>query len=110
MPVIQRKISLAAGTATANLLAGSAYEFLRRRSVVSVGILCSQVGGLVSFSRGSDLVLEESPPFIGTDYPIIPDQMYYTTAGEMGDRLTIPARNTAGTATDFFVVAQIAEV
>ena len=39
---------------------------------------------------------EEFEPPILTRYPIIPDEMYFTDAMDVGDRLIIRARNPTG--------------
>lgn len=97
MPVIQRSESVGIGAIVQNTIAGSAYEFARTRSVVSVGVTQAATGMFVAIQSGSDIVAEEFEPFILTTPPIIPDHMYYNDVMEMGDRLVIRVRNpTAG--------------
>lgn len=94
MAVIQKEVSIPANTANENLLSGSAFEFLRSNSVVSIGFTAAATGIVLNIQSGADIVLEESPAFIKTTYPIIPDEMFYTDVGVAGDRLVVRARNT----------------
>jgi hypothetical protein len=83
---------------SANLLAGSAFEFARARVLVSAGVTASATGTFITINSGADVVLEESPPYEAVVFPIVPDQMFYNDVMEQGDRLRIAARNpTAGT-------------
>lgn len=110
MPVIQRTVSIAANAVDANIFAGSAFEFARRPSVVSIGIVESATGLLVTINSGADVIAEEFEPQIKTAYPIIPDEMYYTDAMEAGDRLVARVRNTTGGALTVRAIAQIQEL
>lgn len=100
MPAIQVATALAAGASSANLFAGSAFEFARSRTLASIGVNASATGTFVTINSGSDVVLEESPPYEATVFPIVPDQMFYNDIMEAGDRLRLSARNpTAGSIT-----------
>lgn len=94
MPAIQVETSIAANSVNPNLLAGSTFEFARTRQVVSIGVTAAATGITISIYSGGDVVLEESACYIKTQFPIIPDEMFYNDVQEMGDRLTIRARNT----------------
>ena len=107
MPVIQKKINLAAGETNENAFTGSAFEFLRRNSVVSIGVQASVAGCFVTIQSGSDIVLEESEAAVGTAFPRIPDEMFYNDVGQAGDRLVTRLRNPTAGAIDFYVIAQI---
>lgn len=107
MPVIQKEISIAANTANENILAGSAFEFLRGNAVVSIGITGSATGLVANIQSGADIVVEESPVAIKTTYPIIPDEMYYNDVGVLGDRLVVRVRNTTGGALTARCIVQI---
>lgn len=110
MPVIQRAESVAAGATVQNTIAGSAYEFARNRSVISVGVTQSATGMFVAIQSGSDIVAEEFEPFILTTPPIIPDHMYYNDVMEMGDRLVIRVRNPTGGALTIRTLVQISQL
>lgn len=107
MPVIMRETSVAAGASNDNIVSGSAFEFARTRQIVSIGVTASATGGFVTIQSGSDVVLEESPPYVATVFPVIPDQMFYTDVMEAGDRLVIRARNPTGGALTFRTIVQI---
>lgn len=107
MPVIQREVSVAAGAVNDNLLAGSAFEFARQNSLVSIGVVQSATGGFCTVQSGSDIVAEEFAPAIATRFPIIPDEFYYSDVAAAGDRLVIRARNPTGGALIFRVIAQV---
>ena len=100
MPVIMREESLAAGASSANLLAGSTFEFIRGNVFLSIGATASATGTFVAIYSGSDIVLEESSPNVLDRYPIIPDEMYFSDVATLADRLVIAWRNpTAGAIT-----------
>jgi len=96
MPAIQIETSIGAGVANLNLVSGSAFEIARSRSLISLGVTAAATGILVGITSGADLVLEESPAYIATQYPIVPDQMFYNDIMEPLDRLRISARNSSG--------------
>lgn len=110
MPVIQRAETVAAGATVQNTIAGSAYEFARARSVVSVGVTQAATGMFVAIQSGSDIVAEEFEPFILTTPPIIPDHMYYNDVMEVGDRLVIRVRNPTGGGIIVRTLVQISQI
>jgi hypothetical protein len=107
MPAILKETSVAAGATNDNVISGSAFEFARSRQIVSIGVTCSATGGFITIQSGSDVVLEESPPYVATVFPIIPDQMFFTDVMEQGDRLVIKARNPTGGALTFRTLVQV---
>ncbi len=111
MPVIQRQVSIAANTTNENILAGSQYEFARRRSVISGGIVAAAAGVIANINSGGDVVMEAFPVQIkATDFPIIPDEFVFTDVMEAGDRLSIPVQNTTGAAIVVRTIIQIQEI
>lgn len=112
MSVIQNQLSIAAGASSNNLLAGSAFEFVRTPSLISLGVAATLTGGFIGITVGADLVLEDTPPAVilaatNGGYPVIPDEMYYNDVGQPGDRIVIRARNPTGGAIVFSWVVQI---
>jgi len=103
---ILRETSVPANGTVDNVLAGSTFEFAQVDQRVSIGMLAAATGLQVTVLSGSDVVLEESPPPIGTTYPVIPDSMYLNDVMAKGDRLTIRARNTTGAAIILRTVVQ----
>lgn len=107
MPVIMREVSVAAGDVNENILSGSAFEFARQNSLVSIGIAQSATGGFATINAGADVIAEEFAPPIATVYPIIPDDMYFSDVAAAGDRLVVRYRNPTGGALTVRVVAQV---
>lgn len=109
MPVIQVETTIAAGAVNPNLFAGSAFEYLRRNSLVSVGVTAAATGTFATFTSGADLIAEEFAPAVLTRYPVIPDEMYYSDVGVQGDRLVLRVRNPTGGGVIHRAIAQITE-
>jgi len=61
-----------------------------------MGVTAAATGTFCTIQSGADVVLEESPTYIATQYPIVPDQMFYNDIMEMFDRLRVQIRNTTG--------------
>jgi len=110
MPTIQREVTVAANATDENLFSGSAFEFARGRSVVSMAVVAAATGTFVTINNGVDIVAEEFAPEIKTEYPIIPDEFYYVTAAVQGDRLVMRVRNTTGAPIIVRAIAQITQV
>jgi hypothetical protein len=110
MPAIQVETSIGAGASNSNLFAGSAFEFARTRSLVSVGLTAAATGTFATINSGSDVILEESPPYVATVFPIVPDQMFYNDIMEAGDRLRVACRNPTGGAVIHRAIALISAV
>jgi len=107
MPVIQRLTAVPLNGTVDNVLAGSAFEFARGPVLVSIGTTQQVTGLFVTINSGSDVVAEEFEPAIDTDFPIIPDTMYYNDVATVGDRLVIRARNTTGANINLRTLVQI---
>ncbi len=110
MPVIQKETSVAAGAVNDNLLSGSAFEYARAPSVVSIGCVASATGGFVTIQAGPTILLEESPPTVKASMPTVPDDFLYTAAVAPGDRLVIRFRNPTGGALTARTVVQITDI
>lgn len=110
MAVIQKTVTVAAGETVENLLSGSAFEFLRRNAIVSMGVVCDTSGQFVTIQSGSDIVLEESECAVKATYPTIPDEMYYNDVGVTGDRLVIRLRNASGGNVVFKAIVQLTDL
>lgn len=96
MPAIQAEVSVAAGATNSNIFSGSAFEFARTRTLLSLGVTAAATGTFVTINSGADVVLEESPAYVATIFPIVPDQMFYNDVMEIGDRLRVSCRNPTG--------------
>lgn len=110
MPVIQKEVTVAGNGTVDNALSGSAFEFLRRNAIVSLGVTAEATGIQVNIQSGADIVVEESAAAVKTTYPVVPDEMYYNDVGALGDRLVVRLRNTTGAGIVARVIAQITEI
>lgn len=110
MSVIQKEVSVAAGATVENVLSGSAFEFLRRNAIVSIGVTAAATGTFTTIQSGGDIVMEESPTAVLTTYPVIPDNMYYNDVGVAGDRLVVRLRNPTGGAVTMRTIVQITDL
>jgi len=110
MSMILVETSVAAGAVNNNLVSGSAFEFARRRQIVSMGVAQSATGGFFTITSGPDLIAEEFSGPILTRYPIIPDEFYFTDLMEAMDRLVIRYRNPSGGALTARAVVQLSDV
>jgi hypothetical protein len=98
MPAIQIETSVAATSANRNLFSGSAFEYSRGRNLLSLGVTAAATGTFITINSGADVVLEESPPYVSTLFPIVPDQMFYNDIMEPFDRLVVGVRNPTAAA------------
>lgn len=96
MPAIQVEVSVAANASNTNIVAGSAFEYSRGRQILSLGVTAAATGTFTTIQSGADVILEESATYIATQFPIVPDQMFYNDVMEMFDRLRINVRNSTG--------------
>lgn len=110
MPALQFEGSLAAGATNGNVFSGSAFEFARSRQVVSIGMTAAATGTFAAITSGSDVILEDSPTYIKTQFPIVPDEMFYNDVMEVGDRLRVSFRNPSGGAIVCRSIALMASV
>lgn len=96
MPAIQVETSVPAGSTNQNIFAGSAFEYSRGRQLLSLGVTAAATGTFITIQSGADVILEESPPYVSTVFPVVPDQMFYNDVMEMFDRLRVQVRNPTG--------------
>lgn len=109
--VIVRSTSVAATSVDENLLAGSAFEFARGNSFVSIGLVQSATGMFVTIQAGGNVIAEEfEPPIEATAFPQTNEDFYFNAFAVTGDRLVVRARNSTGGALVVRVVAQITDV
>lgn len=104
--IIKRTGSLLTATTLSpnNVWSGSAFEYLRGPSFVSIGIITPGTGGglLAAMYVGSALIAEEfevpfsAPTVWGSNQPDIPALMYIQAGGVGGDRLVTTMRNPTG--------------
>lgn len=115
--IIKRDGSLLTVTALNpnNIWSGSAFEYLRGPSFVSIGLITpGAAGGLLAAQYvGSNLIAEEfqvpfsDPAVRGTDYPMIAEAYLMQMGGLGGDRLVTTLRNPTGGTLTYSAVAMI---
>ena len=96
MPAIQAEVSVGANSTNTSIVSGSAFEYSRGRQLLSLGVTAAATGTFTTIQSGADVILEESATYIATQFPIVPDQMFYNDIMEQMDRLRIQVRNTTG--------------
>ena len=101
--------SIAANDTVENIYAGSAYEFLRGRSFISMGITQSATGLQATYQIGGTVVAEEFSVPIEDSYPDTNEDFYFNSFGIGGDRLVCRVRNTTGGALTVRSIVQIAD-
>lgn len=111
MSLIKNSIAIGAGATNNNVLAGSAFEFVRQASLVSIGLLASASGLLAGVSSGSDILLEDGSLVdivrVANQGPIYPDDFILQDAALPMDRLRISVRNPTGGAITLFYGVRI---
>lgn len=111
MSNIVRSTSVAATSVDENLLAGSAFEFARGNTFISMGIVQSATGMFITIQNGGNVVAEEfEPPIEATAFPQTNEDFYFNSFAVTGDRLVVRARNSTGGALTVRVVVQITDV
>jgi hypothetical protein len=94
-----------------NLLSGSAFEFARGRSFVSIGLVQSATGLFITIQAGGNVIAEEfEPPIEATAFPQTNEDFYFNFFAAAGDRLVVRARNSTGGALTARVIVQITDV
>ena len=111
MPSIVRSVSVGAGAVDENILSGSAFEFARANTFVSMGIVQAATGCFVTIQAGGNVVAEEfEPPIEATAFPQTNEDMYFNDFAVTGDRLVVRVRNSSGGAIVVRAVVQITNV
>ena len=104
--IISRNGSLLTATTLSpnNVWSGSAFEYLKGPSYVTIGIITpGTAGGLLAAQYvGANLIAEEftvpfrAPTVDGPSQPQIPGDMFLQMGGNGGDRLVTTLRNPTG--------------
>jgi len=98
-----------------NIWSGSAFEYLRGPSFVTIGVITAgTAGGLLAAQYvGAQLIAEEfevpfrAPTVDGSNQPDIPGDFYLQMAGAGGDRLVTTLRNPTGGTLTYSAIAMI---
>lgn len=112
MPLIQDKVTVAAGATEDNLLEGSAFLTLPYNAIVEFATNASaDDDALVTVMAGSDILQQEGLASAANRYPIYPDDYTLSSGVTAGTRLTLRIRNQDGTnAVDVFYGVRITPV
>jgi hypothetical protein len=110
MPVIQKKVTIAAGAVNDNVLTGSQFEFLPFNAKVDAGMTQSAAGLVVDAYSGQDVLCEQFEPPIFARYPVNPDDFTLTDVAGAGERLKVRVRNTTAGPLDFYLSAVITPI
>lgn len=101
MPVIQKKVSIAANTTESNILAGENFEFLPYDAQVEFGMNQSATGLAVDIHSGQDLLCDSMEPLISATYPNN-EEMDFRDLAAAGERMTVKVTNTTAGALDLY--------
>lgn len=108
---IQGVTNVAAGGSNNNVLAGSAFEFVKRPSLVRFYVVGNAAGDQrVTIQSGSEVLMEESPVSRAARFPVIPDDLVCEDIAMPGDRLKLAIRNTGAGAVDTFWAVEVREL
>ncbi len=100
MQVITVNSSIAANSTSANLIAGRLNEFLEAPSAVTLYATAAAVGLFATFQVGNEVFSDEQE-VLGTNPPIVPDDLFVVGVGGPGERITLRVRNSTGGAIVF---------
>jgi len=111
MPMIQKRITLAANS-SASALTDDQFEYLPYNSLVEIAMLTDATGVLATIFSGSDLLMDEGPVPIGTInvFPKFPDDYHLTDVAAGGERIKIRLRDTSGAQRIVMVGVRISQV
>jgi hypothetical protein len=105
MPRMSSSVSVAANSASTNVLAGLLEEFLAADSAVRAMATTTATGVNCSFVMGRTAIVNDQLISFANRYPIIPDDTIAEHGGRRGTRLILTFRNTtAGALTVTWVV------
>jgi len=99
--------SVAANTRTANILAGKAFEFVARPSIVNIYIVAAAVGVNADVLIGGESIMSDEEVSGANRFPTVNQDLTVRHGGSPGDRLFLALRNTTGAA---IVVSTLVEV
>jgi len=97
MPTISGSISVAANSTSANVLAGSTFEFISQPSIVKLantqaGAAASDITGV--FQIGGESLLQAGEVSDRSAFPTFRDDLFVEAGGQPGERLFLTYTNT----------------
>lgn len=96
MPVIQSKVTIAAGAVVDNVLTGSQFEFLPYNAFLEFGLVGDVAGGSdlrLDVYSGQDTLAENITPSGANRTPVYPDDFTLNDVAGAGERIKVRARN-----------------
>lgn len=96
MPTMSDVQSVAANTRTPNILAGKAFEFAARPSIVRIYIVAAAVGINADILIGGESIMSDEEVSGANRYPQVNTDLTAQHGASGGDRLFIALRNTTG--------------
>jgi len=99
MPTISGSVSVAANAVSANVLAGSPFEFVAQPSLIKLattqaGAAASDITGV--FQVGGESLLQSGNVSDRSAFPTFRDDLLVETGGQSGERLFLTFANTTG--------------
>ena len=75
MGLIQKKVNVATGVKSANIFAGTQYEYLERDAKVTVSAIASQDEVYMRWQAGPIILVDDATFTKDTKFPVIPDNI-----------------------------------
>lgn len=113
MPVVQKKVTLAAAAVNDNLMSGSQFEFLPYDARLEFGINgdANAADVRIDVYSGQDVLMEDAQPSVQARIPIYPDDFQLVDVAAGGERIKIRARNLHATLTrDVYISVRITPI
>jgi len=100
MPTISGRISVAANATSANVLAGSTFEFISQPSIVKLANTQAGARGAISatFQIGGESLLQAGLVSDRSAFPSFREDLFVEAGGQAGERLFLTYLNTTGAA------------
>lgn len=108
---IQGVTSLAAGETNNNVLAGGAFEFIKRPARVRFWVVGDAAGEVrATIQIGTQILMEESPVSRAARFPVYNEDLTAEDIAMATDRLKLQVRNTGAGANNVFWAVEVTEV
>lgn len=107
MPLMKYSATIAAGATVANVLSGSAFEFLQYNAQVAFAVVASATGIVATVQSGSDVLMEESPISLANRFGVWPDDFDLVDVAAQAERLVVKLRNTSAGTLTYFVTVKV---
>lgn len=102
--------SIAANTTVANVVAGKAFEFVSRPSIVRVYATSSATGINATLLVGGQNIIQDQLISAANRFPIRPDDLLVEAGAPAGSRIVLALRNTTAGALTVTTMVEIQPV